>query len=132
MLEDNIVLSQFFFVSIGACFGTLARFNFVRYFQSIYELTFLGTLTVNILASFALGLFISIEPLVFSQASLNSLILFFGVGFLGSLSTFSSFILDILQSIFDDRYKDAILIFLFSLIGGFVAIVIGYSIGKAW
>ena len=51
-------------------------------------------LVINTFSSFILGLFISILPKIKSLTFSSQLALFFLIGFLGSLSTFSTFVYD--------------------------------------
>ena len=66
----HLGFSHFLLVSIGAVFGTWARFNFVRYFKFQYDKPYRGTFLLNILASFMLGLFISMEQVLFTESQI--------------------------------------------------------------
>ena len=131
MPEGNLVFLQYCLVSTGAILGTWARFNLTAYVQIILGKAYWGNFIVNTFASFFLGLFISINSSYLHDGISNSLILFFGAGFLGSMSTFSSFIWDILQSLYKGQYKDAIAVLLYSLFFGCLAVWIGSVIANS-
>ncbi len=131
MSEGKLVFLQCCLVSSGAILGTWIRFNLVAYAQAIFGKAYWGNFIVNILASFFLGLFVSIKSSYFLHGIYNSLILFLGAGFLGSMSTFSSFILDILQSSYKGQYQEAIEILLYSLFFGCFAVWIGSAIANS-
>ena len=69
-------------VGVGGALGALGRFAVTRYVPA--ETFPLGTLVVNVLGSFLLGL------VTFAGAG-EGLLLFVGVGVCGSFTTFSSF-----------------------------------------
>jgi CrcB protein len=69
-------------VGVGGALGALGRFAVTRYVPA--ETLPMGTLAVNVLGSFLLGL------VTFAGAGEN-LLLFVGVGACGSFTTFSSF-----------------------------------------
>ncbi len=86
MFKVNII----FGVVLGASLGALIRWWLSVKFNSFHESIFLGTLLANILACSLMGFFIGYE----SQAGMvnTALRIAFMTGFLGSLSTFSTFI----------------------------------------
>ncbi|EPJ46688.1 MAG: hypothetical protein OFPII_17790 [Osedax symbiont Rs1] len=82
----NLVLGVMF----GASLGALLRWWLGVKFNTMYESLFLGTLLANVLACFVMGLFLGYEENgVFINNALKIAIF---TGFLGSLSTFSTFI----------------------------------------
>ena len=130
MHDVNIDFFRFILVSIGAVLGVWTRFVLVEIISKNVNKSAWGTLLVNILASFSLGLFISVEHLTYQNNTLKSLDFFLVIGFLGSMSTFSSFIIDIMSGLIDSHYKDSFFLLAFSLLGGLLAIMIGYEIGN--
>lgn len=83
-----------YLIAAGGILGALLR-HFIS--EAIEDETIpLGTLTVNVLGSFVLGL------MTFLQAGPNALLLV-GTGITGSFTTFSSFSVDVVQLWEDDK-----------------------------
>ena len=83
-------INPYIFVAIGGALGASARYFVVQFYAKHFLSKFhLATLTVNTLGSFVMllfmGLFISKVPIPLSFR------LFFGAGFLGAFTTFSTF-----------------------------------------
>ncbi len=117
-------------VSLGAVFGANTRFIISKKLESLNINKHNSILTVNTLASFFLGLFISILPRVGSGRFSNQLALLFLIGFLGSLSTFSTFIYDLFEMFLKLNFFRAIELFLISLVYGIIALAFGFFLGK--
>ena len=83
-------------VAIGAVPGAWLRFRVVNYLEPMLPRKHWGTFTVNVIASFALGL---VAALVNHCGPDQRLGLLLGIGFLGSLSTFSTFSVELLQTL---------------------------------
>ena len=77
-------------VAIGAVPGAWLRYRIVNRLEPHLPDRHWGTLGVNLLACFLLGLLVGVVPLAGAGAA--PLLLLLATGFLGSLSTFSSFI----------------------------------------
>ena len=117
-------------VSFGAVLGANTRFILFKKFESLNINKHITILTVNTLASFFLGLFISILPRVSADKFSNQLVLLFSIGFLGSLSTFSTFIYDLFDMTLKLNFFRAINLFLISLAYGIIALAFGFFLGK--
>jgi len=74
---------------------------------------------------------ISCQSEALSPIEKSPLILCFGVGFLGSLSTFSTFILELRDSLRVQDFKEFISVLILSIFGGLIVGTIGYGLGKA-
>lgn len=59
------------------------------------------------------------------------MILLIGVGFFGSLSTFSTFAVDVLNTLRDRRWLEAVLLTAGSVAGGLLVAAAGYGLGLA-
>ena len=81
------------YVSLGGAFGACSRFLISEFCVFLFGRGFpYGTLIVNILGSFLMGLLLAaLEQDFFSPGPWRHLI---GLGFLGALTTFSSFSMD--------------------------------------
>ena len=106
-------------VGIGGVFGSLARFSLGKFISKGYNSTFpIGTIIINITGAILLGILSSIE------ASRN-LYLFFGDGFLGAYTTFSTFMYEGFNLFQENAKLNAFIYILMSVILG----VLGYNIG---
>ena len=76
------------FVGLGGFFGAISRFLIAGFAQKLAGTTFpVGTLTVNVLGSFLIGFLV----LLFENLIAPQWKAFFVTGFLGALTTFSTF-----------------------------------------
>jgi CrcB protein len=88
-----------------------------------------ATLAVNLFGSVALGLYITRrERAVVSRISLQ----FWAIGVLGSLTTFSTFSLEVLQLIEIGSMTTAGVYAAVSTLGGLSGAVVGSRLGEAW
>ena len=119
-----------FFVSLGALLGANTRFAFYKKLEQLnFEKDFI-TLIINTFSSFLVGFFISHLPR-FSSINISfQLILFFQIGFLGSLSTFSTFIYDLFELLRKVKYFKAVKLSIFSMIFGIIAFICGLILGN--
>tara|TARA_Y100001968_G_scaffold123220_1_gene112165 strand:+ start:810 stop:1169 length:360 start_codon:yes stop_codon:yes gene_type:complete len=117
-------------VSLGAILGANTRFKMYSKLEKSKFSKDLYTLLINSFASFLLGLFLSIMEKFNSFIYSYQLILFFSVGFLGSLSTFSSFVYDLFDLCLQFKFLRAIKLFIVSLSIGIFAFVFGCLLGN--
>ena len=89
----SIFLYQLLFIALGGAFGALSRFGLSQLVYQVMGRGYpWGTLTVNILGSFCIGfLYIFFESRLQGAVALKQFLM---VGFLGALTTFSTFSLD--------------------------------------
>ena len=117
-------------VSIGAIFGVNARFIIYQKLKEININGYFIILAINTFSCFLLGLFISILPKIKSLTFSSQLALFFLIGFLGSLSTFSTFVYDLFDLCLKLKFFKALKLFSFSLSLGIFALALGSSLGN--
>ena len=112
-------------VALGAAIGAPARYLTDRAVQGWHDSVFpWGTLTVNVVGSFILGL------LVAASAHLSSaLVAVVGVGFCGALTTYSTFSYEILRLLENRARFYALANAVASLLGGFGAVGLGWTLG---
>ena len=76
-------------IALGGAFGAVARYGLSGWVHSLLDTTFpMGTLAVNILGSFLLGLSLPLFESLAWSADLRTLVT---IGFLGAFTTFSTF-----------------------------------------
>ena len=118
-------------VGLGAIPGAWLRLRLVNHFEPLVPRKHWGTFVVNLVAAFALGLVLGLERAgrcdQFTPAS--ALILLIGTGFFGSLSTFSTFAVEVLVSLRDRRWGEAVLLTAGSVIAGLLVAAAGFSLG---
>jgi CrcB protein len=119
--------SAAFLVATGAVPGAWLRFRLVNHFEPMVPRKHWGTFGVNVIACFALGLIVALERSCGDAAS--RLLLLLGTGFLGSLSTFSSFMAELQQELGQRHWREALLLLSGSLLGGLGAIKAGMALG---
>ena len=113
-------------VAIGAVPGAWLRFRVVNHLEPMLPRKHWGTFTVNVIACFALGL---VAALV-SRCGLDQRLgLLLATGFLGSLSTFSTFSVELLQGLRAGLPKEVALLALGSVVAGVLAVFAGVAIG---
>ncbi len=113
-----------FAVGLGGAFGSILRFFAVDYIHKISTSSFpYGILFVNIIGSFLIGIlyayFSTYEVPTFVKAFLIA-------GFLGGLTTFSTFALDS-YLLFNSSLNYAILNIISNLFGSIFAVLLGYK-----
>jgi CrcB protein len=108
-------------IALGGALGALARFLVSGWF--VFPL---GTLAVNLVGSFVMGL----AYVVLTSRGLDSVMFFAMAGFLGAFTTFSAFSLDVFNLIEAERMADAICYVAVSVIGALVALFIGVFLAK--
>ena len=117
-------------VSLGGSLGAPARYllNIVinKYFQYSFPL---GTLIVNVLGSFLIGLFAVMlkNSLLFNDVITKYFLM---IGFLGSFTTFSSFSLEIINMFNSSNYYYTFSYVFLSLILNIFAVYIGFNFLK--
>ena len=123
-------MNDFLLVSSGAILGANTRFVIYKKFEKLTLRKDVITLLVNIIASFFFGFFLSVLPNIHPVKFSYQLALFFLFGFLGSLSTFSTFVYDLFELSFEFRFFRAAKLFIFSFCLGIIALVFGSFLGN--
>ena len=117
-------------VSIGAVFGVNARFIIYQKLKQININGYFIILAINTFSCFLLGLFISILPKIKSLTFSSQLAFFVLIGFLGSLSTFSTFVYDLFDLCLKSKFCKALKLFSFSFSLGIFALALGSSLSN--
>ena len=92
-------------VGLGAIPGAWLRLRVVNHFEPLVPRKHWGTFAVNLVAAFALGLVLGLERTgrCDNSTGVSPLILLVGTGFFGSLSTFSTFAVEVLTMLRERR-----------------------------
>jgi CrcB protein len=113
-------------VGIGAIPGAWLRLKAVNHFEPMVPKKHWGTFAVNVIACFGLGVVLA---LVQSCSAKTGLALLIGVGFFGSLSTFSTFAVELLNELRAGRPFVSLVLALASIAAGLCAAGAGYGLG---
>ena len=113
-------------VGLGAIPGAWLRLKVVNHFQPMVPKKHWGTFIVNVMACFALGLVLALHE---TCASSTGIALLMGVGFFGSLSTFSTFAVELLNELRAGQTLTAVVLALASIGAGLLASALGYGLG---
>ena len=123
-------MTEILFVSFGAILGANLRFKIYNKLEKINLSKDFLILIVNIFACFCLGLFLSLEEQLRALTYYSQLVLFFSIGFLGSLSTFSSFVYDLFDLFLQLKFFRALRLFIMSASIGIIAFSFGLFLGN--
>ena len=113
-------------VGLGAIPGAWLRLKLVNHFEPMLPKKHWGTFFVNVVASFALGLVLALNETCSASTGIALLI---GVGFLGSLSTFSTFAVELLNELRAGHVLAAAGLAMISIVAGVLAAATGYGLG---
>ncbi len=116
-------------VALGAVPGAWLRFRLVNHLEPMLPRRHWGTLTVNGLACFVLGLLVSLEQSCGPGS--QRLMLLLVTGFLGSFSTFSSFMAEVHAALRQGLRRESLLLVVGTLLLGLAALGAGLTIGAA-
>lgn len=118
-------------IGLGGLIGAIARFQIVKFVNTSYSITLLsvpikpGIMLVNILGSVLLGIITALVQKLEISEDLKNLIT---VGFLGSLTTFSTFSLEIYELLKQNNFQSVILYVLLSVILSILGLFFGFKI----
>ena len=115
-------------VAIGAVPGAWLRFRVVNHLAPMLPRKHWATFSVNIVAAFALGFVLSMHQKVGVAIATSPFILLIGVGFFGSLSTFSTFAVEVLNTLREHRWSEALVLAVGSILGGLLAAAAGVGL----
>ena len=120
-------------VAMGAIPGAWLRLRVVNHFEPLVPRKHWGTFLVNLVAAFALGLVLGLQRSLRcdDSAAASALFLLVGTGFFGSLSTFSTFAVEVLATLRDRRWGEAVLLSVGSIVAGLFVAAAGFSLGLA-
>ena len=115
-------------VSLGGAIGASLRYLSSSYLKYIFPNFPFGTLFVNILGSFLIGLLMSY--LQNKNISENFIKYFIIIGLLGSFTTFSTFSYEAIDLFNNRKFLTSLIYILFSVIGCLFFAFLGYNFNK--
>ncbi len=133
MADTLHVTRQVVLVGVGAIPGAWLRLRVVNHFAPVVPRKHWGTFAVNLVAAFGLGLVLGLNSSAPSDPASGShgLTLLIATGFFGSLSTFSTFAVELLNCLRAQQWKEATVLAVGSILGGLMLAAAGYALGVA-
>ena len=116
-------------VSFGAILGVNSRYIIYKKLEKNNIRKIYIILIINTFSSFCLGLFLSLIQKISSLNLYDELVLFFSIGFLGSLSTFSTLAYDLFDLFIKLKFNMMFNLFFISLGLGIIALALGFLLG---
>lgn len=121
-----ILLKTIAALSLGASFGATLRFLFEKYLNSVFSCVHLGTLSANLLGGFLIGIafsFFAKNPDIAPEWRI-----FVITGFLGGLTTFSSFSAETTILLQQGHYSSALLVIGLHVVGSLILTACGFAL----
>ena len=120
-------LTNFFLVGIAAAIGAWLRWGIGYIFSALYPSLPFGTLVINLLGGFLMGLSIAYFQNIASSLN-EELKLFINVGFLGGLTTFSAYTSEIFTLLQKGEVQTSFLFLISHVLGALIMAFIGWYI----
>ena len=121
-----ISLQETFLVTIGGLIGSFLRFYLLEFMFLFSSKRYIGTIFVNSLSTFLLSLILASGKGI--SLSFPAYYIFIMIGLLGSLSTFSTFIIEVLNSFLDKAWKEGFEIIVLSIILSMIMSWLGFFV----
>jgi CrcB protein len=116
-------------IFIGGGLGSVVRFLLGRWVSGLHHLNFpLGTLVVNVVACFLLGLIVGFAD--HKQVMSADMRIFWAIGFCGGFSTFSTFSYETLQLLHQPAVASGVLYVVASIVMCLAATLVGIVVGR--
>lgn len=123
-------MQSFLLVGLGGALGAMGRYGVGIWVGRLHASPFpLGTFTVNILGSLAMGVLVGMLAR-FTPAWQNEARLLIAVGLLGGFTTFSAYSLDIVTLIERNQIGIAAFYALLSVLIGVIALFLGLFVAR--
>ena len=118
-------MKSYLLIALFGAFGTVARFSVIQITPKIFQSIFpIGTLVVNLLGCFLIGLFSGILNTKFISIDENFKN-YITIGFLGGFTTFSSFSQDFFNIVNNSNYLLAFIYIFISVFFGLLMFYLG-------
>jgi len=125
-----MTLSGFFAVGLGAACGAWLRWIFGIFLNPLFANILLGTLTANLVGGFLIG--VAVEYFVHHDSIPPEWRLFVIVGFLGGLTTFSSFSAEAVELLSDRDFLWSFVLVASHLVGSLAMTYLGILAVRLW
>ena len=116
-------------IFLGAGFGAVARYALQMLFFKIWPTFPAGTMSVNLLGCFTMGLILSFWNKSAPTQELRGLV---GVGILGGFTTFSAFAGESLEMLRRNAYGPAFAYMFGSVLGCITLCALGFALGSKY
>jgi CrcB protein len=120
--------TQFAAVGVGAACGAWLRWGFSLLLNPIFPTLPLGTLTANLLGGFMIGVLMGIAEPVHLSVTMRLLLV---TGFLGGLTTFSTFSAETMNLVLKGSYGWGLAVIVTHLIGSLALTGAGALLARA-
>ena len=122
-------MKQLILVFLGGGFGSIARFMLIKIMPNENTNFPWGTLTVNLLGCFLIGLIMGYVSR-HSVESRSDLVLFLGIGICGGFTTFSAFAFENFSLFKSENYLNSIAYISTSVFFGAMLVYLGFLFEK--
>ena len=132
MADDlMLIVRQVVFIGLGAIPGAWLRLRVVNHFEPVVPRKHWGTFGVNLVAAFGLGVIAGLDQSGKCSAAGSSglLMLMIATGFFGSLSTFSTFAVELLNTLREYQWLQFLVLTVGAIVGGLLVAAAGYQLG---
>ncbi|SHE27776.1 CrcB protein [Marinitoga hydrogenitolerans DSM 16785] len=118
------------YIGLGGFLGAISRYLVSKYINTIFALGNMpyGTLLVNISGAFILSFLMSLS--MHKLEIPKNFMLFFSTGFIGSYTTFSTFMYETIMLNEESFTLYSFLYLIISIILGLIAAFLGYALGR--
>jgi CrcB protein len=121
-------MSNLALVALFGAIGSISRYSLIQYSPKIIFLNFpIGTLLVNLIGSFLIGVVSSIFDKNLITNEIRTYLVF---GFLGGFTTFSAFTYEFFNFLKNSEYLNAFLYIFLSVFLGLALFILGYKVIK--
>ena len=117
------MFQSIFLVSAGAAIGASLRWGLGLWLNSLFSSLAFGTLVANFIGCFLMGILVAVFW-ISSQFS-PEWRLFLVTGFLGALTTFSSFSGEVIELFFKEEWGNGLFVLVSHLVGCLIFTVLG-------
>lgn len=117
-------------IAVGGAFGSLLRFWMATWVTQATRLGGTGTMAVNLVGAFGLGLLLGLIQSRFPNTP-RPIGAGIGIGVFGGFTTFSSFMWDVVEHAEAGRTFVAAAMLLLTVVLGLAAMVAGVTLGRA-